>query len=639
MNVKRLSFYLIALSLPFVLFILLESALIIAGYGHSYPLFIKAKQVDGYLQPNPDLIKRYFSNKSLAPNVSPDTYIFPKEKPTGVFRIVTLGGSTMAGFPYGRFGSIAGMLNQRIKASAPEQNIEVISVAMSSINSYTLLDIIDEVIEIEPDAVLIYAGHNEYLGVMGVGSSFAGGNSHAFNLLFLKLKDLRIFQAIQSLFYKLTTISQAKNTQIDYQAKEPNSIDETKLNIKQQDLAEQKKHSQNADSGLNERTLMAQVAANKNIYLGNEIYQAGLEQFSSNLSLILRKLHDAKVKTFVSNLVSNERDQAPFSSVENDTLDKAAKRLMAGKEKVKSTHVQAARDLQHAGYIYALAHAYLRSGDTKNAHDFFVEAKDLDLLRFRAPSSFNQIIENVSDSHNATFVDSYNFIHLRTKNSIIDKDIMLEHLHPNDYGYFLLAESFFQSIQQAGLLETSYSLSEQEALALSPLTMADKFYANYKIMQLTSDYPFKETKQATKLPTARNKIEAIGLARIQGKSWISAQEQLLETYQKAGNYERAANVAGLLFDALPKQTHVARVASLLYLKSNQPSLALHYALKSVELSPENISFRLSLAEAYFKLDKLNDAIDQLDQVLILDPSNQRARQIKSQLSTSNTNLQ
>ena len=46
---------------------------------------------------------------------------------------------------------------------------------MSAVSSYTLLDFSDEIVDYQPDAILIYAGHNEYLGILGVGSVLAGG--------------------------------------------------------------------------------------------------------------------------------------------------------------------------------------------------------------------------------------------------------------------------------------------------------------------------------------------------------------------------------------------------------------------------------------------------------------------------------
>jgi hypothetical protein len=39
------------------------------------------------------------------------------------------------------------------------------------VNSYTFYDKIDEILKEDPDAILIYAGHNEFYGELGIGSS------------------------------------------------------------------------------------------------------------------------------------------------------------------------------------------------------------------------------------------------------------------------------------------------------------------------------------------------------------------------------------------------------------------------------------------------------------------------------------
>jgi hypothetical protein len=48
------------------------------------------------------------------------------------------------------------------KRAFPSREVEVISTAMAAVNSYALLDFADEIIAQQPDAVVIYVGHNEY---------------------------------------------------------------------------------------------------------------------------------------------------------------------------------------------------------------------------------------------------------------------------------------------------------------------------------------------------------------------------------------------------------------------------------------------------------------------------------------------
>ena len=134
-TIKQLSFYLILIATPFVILLLLELGLRLSSFGNEYPLFIEKptakKQSSLYLQPNPKVINRYFADENLAPNVSPDTVYFKKEKSKESFRIFIQGGSTAAGFPYGRWGSLQGMLEQRFKRLYPNKEIEVINTAMA----------------------------------------------------------------------------------------------------------------------------------------------------------------------------------------------------------------------------------------------------------------------------------------------------------------------------------------------------------------------------------------------------------------------------------------------------------------------------------------------------------------------------
>ena len=68
MKKTPLSFYLIALSLPFVLLLILEGGLRVVGIGQHQPLFIPVNNHPDYLQPNPDVIQRYFASPKLELN-------------------------------------------------------------------------------------------------------------------------------------------------------------------------------------------------------------------------------------------------------------------------------------------------------------------------------------------------------------------------------------------------------------------------------------------------------------------------------------------------------------------------------------------------------------------------------------------
>ncbi|MEO1575636.1 MAG: SGNH/GDSL hydrolase family protein, partial [Pseudomonadota bacterium] len=268
---SRPLFFLIALILPLAFFALAEMVLRVAGIGAYPPLFVPTENVDGYLQPNEAVIHRFFTHFSQAPKVSIDTTYFHETKPDDTLRIVVMGGSSAAGFPYGKWASPAGMLKRRLRRSFPERDIEVISTAMSAMNSYALLDFTDEIIEIAPDAVVIYAGHNEYLGVLGVGSAYSSSQSPRLTRVIQGLRKLNLYRAIET----------ALGRKVD---------------------------ASNAPRG----TLMARIAGERAIEYQSALYNKGVEQFRSNMSVALRRFERAGVPVYLGTLASNLRDQAPF---------------------------------------------------------------------------------------------------------------------------------------------------------------------------------------------------------------------------------------------------------------------------------------------------------------------------------------
>ena len=147
------------LALPFVLLGGAELALRRAGYGRIVePLFIASPQQPGYLQANPRVVTRFFTDPTQAPSVSIETAYFRRQKPAGTFRVFVQGESSAAGFPYGLGASLAGVLDQRLERAFPSREIEVISTAMAAVNSYALVDFADEIIAQQPDAVIDLRG-------------------------------------------------------------------------------------------------------------------------------------------------------------------------------------------------------------------------------------------------------------------------------------------------------------------------------------------------------------------------------------------------------------------------------------------------------------------------------------------------
>ncbi|MBT8135719.1 MAG: SGNH/GDSL hydrolase family protein [Gammaproteobacteria bacterium] len=599
-NQKRnIVFTLVAWALPLILLMLLEGGLRIGGFGDSYDLFVPLEPKPQYLQPNPRVIERFFSNPNNAPDVSIDTSYFLAEKPENGLRIVIQGGSSAAGFPYGKNGSLAGMLQQRLARSFPAHTVEVILTAMSAVNSYTLLDFADEIIAQQPDAVIIYAGHNEYLGILGVGSSFGGNSSPEFTRFFLRLRELRLFRLMQRVVGLLTPTPQKR-------------------------------------SG----TLMASVAAERSIELKSEQFRQGVEQFRGNLDALLAQYRAAGIPAFVGTLASNEKDQPPFIGGPDDDDQRWRQAVATIETQLQAADfgAAAASARQLAADFPAMATAHFLIGRAEYgldnftaARQAFVVARDLDRLRFRAPQVFEEVIRASAAANNATIVEVEQAFATASPHGIIGSELMLEHLHPNTEGYFVLGNVYFDALRDTGLgLDWSRALPEKTARAEQPISRIEQLQGHYRVQGLLHDWPFVPERQPWQLPLPAGREQEIAQAWYRSEiDWIQAMNHGLVHYQQTGDYAEAARVAVNIADSFPFEAQPQHVAGMMLVRQTPPQghRAIPYFHRAVRLEPRSVPFMVTLARAYHINGYKDAARDTARRLQQLSPQNEIALQI------------
>lgn len=531
-------FRLVALCLPLLFFLLLEYGLRWAGLYQSWPLFIQNPAAPDYLLTRPDVIKRYFPEGSAIPNVTVEPAFFLQDKAKDAIRLVVQGESTTAGYPYGLGASLAGMLDQRLKRTFPGRQVEVINTAMSAVNSFALLDFADEIIELKPDAVLIYVGHNEYLGVLGVGSSYSSSSSPAFNLLYLKLRQLATFQTAQNLYQ-----------QWQLPAEEDNSG----------------------------RTLMAKVAQGQHIPFESDLYHAGLQQFEQNMALLLGKYQQAGIAVYIATIASNIADQPPFVS-EPVTAQQQQQLQQIDQIPVRQQLEQQAELQHHAALSYALGQYYRTQQQSDQAVLWLTRAKDYDQLRFRAPSAINQQIRSLADRYGAYLVDVEQTFMRQSEQTLVGKSLMLEHLHPTIQGYFLLADSFYQQLKQQQLAgRWQRMIDAQVAWAQRPLLPAEEFAGLARIQQLTSDYPFRQSPQPVVWPEVKDWQQQLGLDYFQGKiSWVKMLELSYQGYQQRHDKAMLLKTTLILAEALPQHQQLNALAAAMLQQQQRAPEATFY---------------------------------------------------------------
>jgi tetratricopeptide (TPR) repeat protein len=625
---KQWAFKIGAILLSVVFILLLEGLLRLAGYGTDYALFIQDEDRPDCLVMNPHVSEKYFFDQKNA--VATSFQAFKKRKGAETLRIFILGASTGIGYPYRHNGAFQRWLQYSMNSTFPDTTFEIVNLSLTAVNTYTLLDFTKQLVSYEPDAVLIYTGHNEYYGALGVGSVNSMGRHPSMVRAMLWLRNFRLVQLITETFMELKSLG---------------------------GLQEGKRE-----------TLMKKMAADQEIPCNSKLYGQGVDQFRTNLKSILSILDDRSVPTFISTLVSNEKDLSPFIS---DTADQKSSAL----------------------YHYKLGQRKYATSDFSTAKDEFVRAKELDLLRFRAPVAMNDIIRKMATEHtNVLLVDTKARFEKESPHGILGKETLLEHVHPNIRGYSLLAHTFYISMKDQKLFDLPWqqTLSWEELRSQMPVTEVDSMEGAYELMALKEGWPFYEP--IPKIDTAKLGVpETIaGQLAIKQLSWDEAMERLYQYYQKTGNDEQALKVAeGVTLEYPDRPRFYVKAAELAvrlkktqkadylygrafaldrsverakkitvnliqidafeealpyleYIKEkdadNLQAVSLYGALKAIlkmmengDVSGENPDTSIRLAENYRLIGRRNKAVSALRAVLKQHPDNTRARELLEEI--------
>ncbi len=257
-------------------------------------------------------------------------------------------------------------------------------------------------------------------------------------------------------------------------------------------------------------------------------------------------------------LVSNLKDMAPFTSDPPDN---------------------------YADANYAIGENYLAGGDSILAKTSYAKARNLDGLRFRASDDINLIIHKLARERGAALVDVEERMSLNSPYGIIGGEWMIDHLHPNTDGYFMIAKWICEEIKNAGFIAPQPDWldppPDDELKRLSGVSHFDRAYANIGVTILMNDWPFSGRS------LLRNHIHpvadsaAVAVARRYKKElldWTECREELGE----------------------------------FYIKSNQLPLAEREYRALTRQSPEHIPSRIKLARLLAAQFRLNEALEQIE---------------------------
>ncbi|MBI5216390.1 MAG: hypothetical protein HY960_11615 [Ignavibacteriae bacterium] len=592
---RRRLFWLFLVTFPIVLFIAMESVLQWIDYGGNLDLIVKTTVLGKeYYTLNRDVARRYFSKRDIGiPEAQDD--LFEINKRPNTKRIFMLGESTMAGFPFDYNATAPRLLADRLKQTLPQCNIEVINTGLAAVNSYTVLDFAKELVEYEPDAFVVYVGHNEFYGAMGVGSTeYFGQWRWAINLT-LKLRELKIFLLVKDGISALRGLVSNEVTPA-------------------------------------QSSLMETMVREKIILYNSEEYQTARENFEANLRDLIELSKEKNIPIILSTLTSNIKDQKPLEASLSENATEQIKQQWSGLmmkgndaeqtgdiEQAKNFYREAAEtDTMQADTYFALGKCAERDSDFASAKMYYEKARDFDGLRFRATSDFNHLIKNLCKELNVPVADAESAFERESPNKLVGMNLMLEHLHPNFDGYFLLAKTFFETIAENHILapkneyQWNRNLSDEEFKLRSGVTRFDIEAANFRIFGLTHSWPFVKSGKTNEQYPVTDKASELAVAYAKkGLAWSKARYDLADWYKSNNDYKNALHEYLALSKVMWYHYKPFMYMADMYRELNDTLNAEKYYLHSLSLD-DNPFAHVRCGMFYYDIGKTENAIEQFE---------------------------
>jgi Tfp pilus assembly protein PilF len=647
---RRSIFFFIILLIPILFFLLPEIVLRLTHFGPDLELFTDVRLNDiVYRTMNPGVSGRYFFRNDFRPGSSPD--VFLPEKARNTIRIFCLGGSTTVGFPYWYNAAFPSFLRQRLETIFPDKKVEVINLGITATNSFTVLDMTRSVLDEHPDAIVVYDGHNEYYGALGVASRESLGQMRWVVSGYLALLRFKTFLLMRDIVSFTASFFRTKEDEVD------------------------------------RSTMMERMAGRQLVPIDGQVYRNGISSFRDNVHATAELCADHGVPLVLCTQVSNLRDLPPFESLHSvpdnesrdaqcdSALDAGTVALEQGdfREALRDCGAALSADSNYAMAHFRLACTLDSLGDYSRAEKEYGLARDCDAVRFRASGDLNKIIRGVD--YGAVSVDIESTFAAASPHHLIGSQLIFEHLHPDANGQFLISNAIIEAMETHGILAHHDEWIRRDSIPIERLwkertvTMLDEIIAKRKTEVLRSGWPFRETTMPVSDVSPHDTLGQIAELFVRGIwSWSRAHQAAL-TFALARNDEAESDHEfRTLLSEYPFDAHLhARYGAFLAAVSRkqaareelEKSLTIketanaHLALGDLDLSEGRVdaavtSYRkslsledspagqarvhIALALAYLKGKSPSEARAELQHAARLDPSNTQAQELLRHLS-------
>jgi tetratricopeptide (TPR) repeat protein len=597
---------------PIFLFLLLEGALRLFGFGNPTSFFLPAT-IDGH---RVWIQNDHFADRFLGREMAREPFplAISAARPANTIRVFVFGESAAFGDPQSEFG-LPRMLEAVMEKRFPGAQFEVINAAMTAINSHAILPIVRDCPSQPGDIWVLYMGNNEVVGPYGAGTVFGlRAPRIAFIRCSLALKGTRCGQLLERIIASLD-----------------------------------KRPASKKEWGGMQMFLASQVREDDLHML--RVYR----NFQENLADIVSEGRRKGAKIVISTVASNLEDCAPFASLNRSDLtgsdlkkwddlnQKGIEAQKAGRpsEAAEQYHQAAQIDDTFAELHFRWAQCCAALGQKDEGLLHFRRARDLDTLRFRCDSRLNEIIRATAangEAEGIRLADSE-----KTLRDGKEESIFYEHVHFTLEGNYRIALSLADQI--AKLLPESVVGTTQPQLAWPTLedcarrlawTDFSRREAASMIFSRLNDAPFtNQINHSEQMAQVRRELEgltpAIQLAGLQKAASrcreaiaISTNDWILHSLlgrleQRLGNFASATKSWQRVVEAVPCYVEGWQMFGTALAEEKENEKALAAFEHALQIEPNSISALTGKGQILASEGKNGEAASSFETALKIKP--------------------
>ena len=526
-----------------------------AGFSQRVPLFEKVESDSTWRTPA-RAVKHSFNYQQFADEKRPED-----------LRIFVLGGSSAYGFPWGASQAFPAALERALQHSLPDREVQAINAAGMSYGSLRVRLLSYELLTHNPDMLVIYSGHNEFVE----------------RDLHQRIDAAPLPSGLRAVLHRWRLFS-ALSRLLQPSEPEPPSAQES----------------------LTAGELTGLDAARE--YSTDVVEAERLEavsDYKENLRAVVRAAKERGVPVVLCSMPSNARGWRPNQTSWPKSMSAAERaamqRAVEGAQRANDAG-DANGALEFVETIEAMtlsaAHSWYEKGRALNqlnrhdeASEAFVRARDLDGQPGRAISAINAAIREVAESEGALFVDVQASFRDVAKEGTPGFDLFEDYVHPKPSAHLLIAREIWRATLAAGWFAAPATVSDDEFLNALALPQGFDF---------TSEADAPDAAQTAQ--TAPLLFNLAVVLENQGRF-----EEAMERYRRCVELDPGYFVA---------RTNLGRLLRL----AGRPAEAAEEYNKVLQVQPTHLNSAIGLGESLRELGMLPEAEATLERAVAIDES-------------------